>query len=98
MMKAKFLIEMNNYNTNLEKNKANYVPLSPLSFLERIKDVYPNYEAIIYEDRKYTWIDVYKRCLKFASALRKIGVGEVILFPSWQLIHQKFLKHTIQFQ
>ena len=39
---------MNHYDTNLDKNKANYVPLTPLSFLERAKDVYPNYEAIVY--------------------------------------------------
>ncbi len=46
---------MNHYDTNLDKNASNYVPLTPLSFLERAKDVYPNYEAIVYEDRKYTW-------------------------------------------
>ena len=40
---------MSNYNKNLDKNNANYVPLTPLSFLERTKDIYPNYEAIIYE-------------------------------------------------
>ena len=65
---------MNHYNTNLNKNNANFVPLTPLSFLQRAKDIYPNYEAIIYEDRKYTWTDVYKRCVKFASALEKIGI------------------------
>ena len=37
---------------------------------------YPNYEAVIYEDRKYTWTQVYKRTVKFASALNKIGVGK----------------------
>ena len=66
---------MNNYNTNLEKNNANYVALSPLTFIERIKDVYPNYEALIYGNRKYSWLEVYKRVLKFASSLSKIGVG-----------------------
>ena len=65
---------MSNYNKNLEKNDANYVPLTPLSFLERTKDIYPNYEAIIYESRKYTWKNVYDRCVKFASALDKIGI------------------------
>ena len=60
---------MNNYETNLDKNRANYVPLTPLSFLERAKEVYPNYEALVYEDQKYTWSDVYKRATKFASAL-----------------------------
>ena len=73
---------MNHYNTNLNKNNANFVPLTPLSFLERAKDIYPNYEAIIYEDRKYTWGDVYKRCTKFASALEKIGIkkGDTVSF------------------
>ena len=67
---------MSNYDTNLDKNKANYIPLSPLTFIERAKDVYPNYEALIYEDRKYTWSEVYKRTVKFASALAKVGIGK----------------------
>ena len=65
---------MNHYEKNLDKNDANYVPLTPLSFLERAKDIYPNYEAVVYESRKYTWSEVYKRCVKFASALDKIGI------------------------
>ena len=65
---------MSHYDTNLDKNDANYVPLSPLSFLERTKNIYPNYEAIVYESRSYTWSEVYKRCVKFASALEKIGI------------------------
>ncbi len=67
---------MNNYEKNLEKNNANFIPLTPLSFLERAKDIYPNYEALIYETRSYTWTEVYKRCIKFASALEKIGIGK----------------------
>ena len=66
---------MNNYEQNLDKNDANFVPLTPLTFLERAKDIYPNYEALVYEDRSYTWSDVYRRCTKFASALEKIGIG-----------------------
>ena len=65
---------MTNYDINLDKNNANYVPLSPLSFLDRTKDIYPNYEAIVYESRSYTWKEVYTRCVKFASALDKLGV------------------------
>ena len=65
---------MNPYETNLDKNEANYVPLTPLSFLDRAKDIYPNYEAVVYESRKYTWSEVYKRCIKFASALDKLGI------------------------
>ncbi len=73
---------MSHYETNLDKNRANYVPLTPLSFLERAKEIYPNYEAIVYEDRKYTWSEVYKRSIKFASALEKIGVskGDTVSF------------------
>ena len=67
---------MSHYDTNLDKNNANYVPLTPLTFLKRAKEIYPNYEAVIYEDRKYTWDQVYKRTVKFASALNKIGVGK----------------------
>ncbi len=65
---------MSQFDKNLDKNNANFVPLTPLSFLERAKDIYPNYEALVYEDRKYTWSEIYKRCIKFASALEKIGV------------------------
>jgi Acyl-CoA synthetases (AMP-forming)/AMP-acid ligases II len=73
---------MSHYDTGLEKNNANFVPLTPLSFLQRAKDIYPNYEALVYEDRKYTWSEVYKRCIRFASALEKIGIskGDTVSF------------------
>ena len=67
---------MNNFEQGMQRNNANFVPLTPLSFLDRIKDVYPDYEALIYQDRKYTWKQVYNRCVQFASALNKIGIGE----------------------
>ena len=73
---------MNHYDINLEKNNANHVPLTPLTFLKRAKEIYPNYEAIVYEDRSYTWSRVYKRVVKFASALSKIGIkkGDTVSF------------------
>ena len=67
---------MSSFEQNLDKNNANFVPLTPLTFLERAKDIYPNYEALVYEDRKYTWLEIYNRCTKFASALEKIGIGK----------------------
>lgn len=67
---------MNNFEQGMQRNDANFVPLTPLSFLDRIKDVYPDYEALIYQDRKYTWKQVYDRCIQFASALNKIGIAE----------------------
>ena len=73
---------MSSYNTNLDKNAANYVPLTPLTFIKRAKEIYPDYEAIVYEDRKYSWAEVYKRTIKFASALNKIGIqkGDTVSF------------------
>ena len=65
---------MNDYDRNLEKNNANFVPLTPISFLERTKDIYPNYESVIYKKRVYTWKQTYDRCVKFANALVKHGI------------------------
>jgi len=65
---------MNDYDKNLDKNKANYVPLTPISFIERTKDIYPNYESVIYKKRVYTWKQTYDRCIRFASALEKHGI------------------------
>ena len=66
---------MNSFEKDLHKNSSNFVPLSPISFLERVKDVYPDYEALVYEDRKYTWKQVYDRSTQFASSLEKQGIG-----------------------
>ena len=66
---------MNHYDKNLDKNNANFVPLTPISFLERAKDIYPNYESVVYGNRSYTWLQTYNRCTKFASALTKQGIG-----------------------
>ena len=67
---------MNNFEQGMHKNDANFVPLTPISFLDRIKDVYPDYEAIVYKERKYSWKQVYDRCTRFASALTKVGIGK----------------------
>ena len=66
---------MNQFSTDLDKNKANFTPLSPLSFITRAKDIYPNYESVVYGNRSYTWLQTYDRCTKFASALTKQGIG-----------------------
>ncbi len=65
---------MSNFDTNLDKNSANFVPLSPLSFITRVKDIYPNYDSLVYGKRSYTWLETYNRCIKFASALAKKGI------------------------
>ena len=67
---------MSNFDTNLDKNSANFVPLSPLSFITRVKDIYPNYDSLVYGKRSYTWLETYNRCTKFASALAKKGIAK----------------------
>ena len=64
------------YDTNLDKNNANFVPLTPLSFLKRSAEVYPLKTSIIHGERVYNWKQTYKRSLQFASALSKHGIGK----------------------
>jgi fatty-acyl-CoA synthase len=72
--------KQNQYNDGLDKTPANYVPLTPLSFLERSAAVYPDHVSTVYEGRVYTWSDTYRRCRRFASWLagRSIGVGDTV--------------------
>lgn len=67
--------ERNPYRAGLEKNAANFSPLSPLSFLRRASDVYPDRVAIIHGEASRTWREVANRCTRLASGLRKLGVG-----------------------
>ena len=69
-----------NYKTGLKKNKANYVPLSPVTFLKRTADIFPNYTSIISENNKFTWKSTFTRCKLFASSLkkRKIKRGDTV--------------------
>ncbi|MEE9254157.1 MAG: AMP-binding protein, partial [Pseudomonadales bacterium] len=66
----------NIYETDLERNSANFTPLSPLSFLARTADVYPHRTAVIHGDQCYSWAQVYARCRRLASALRARGIGQ----------------------
>jgi fatty-acyl-CoA synthase len=51
------------------------VPLSPLSFLERTANVYPELTSVVYEGRHYTWKETRARCRRFASWLTRSGIG-----------------------
>jgi fatty-acyl-CoA synthase len=66
----------NPYSAGLEQNPANYVPLSPLSFIERSAFVYPKRISIIQGARQYTWKESYDRCRQLASALINRGIGK----------------------
>ena len=62
------------YDIGLEKNPANYVPLTPLTFIERSAYVYPDRIAVIHGQRRYTWRESYTRSRRLASALKQLGV------------------------
>ena len=66
---------MNQYEIGLDKNPANYVPLTPLSFLERSAAVYPNHVSAVYEGRSFRWSETLERCRRFASYLASKGIG-----------------------
>ncbi|MGX9425931.1 MULTISPECIES: acyl-CoA synthetase [Bradyrhizobium] len=70
----------NQYNIGLDKTPANYVPLTPLSFLARSAAIYPDHVSTVYEGRSFTWAETYDRCRRFASYLasRGIGVGDTV--------------------
>ncbi|CAI9758031.1 unnamed protein product [Fraxinus pennsylvanica] len=62
------------------KCSANYVPLTPISFLERSAIVYRDRVSIVYGNVKFTWRETFERCVKLASALNQIGIsrGDVV--------------------
>ena len=66
----------NPYSIGLDKNAANFVALSPLSYIERTARVYPDRIAIAYGSQKQDWRTTYDRCRRLASALKKRGVNE----------------------
>lgn len=64
----------------LVRCKANYAPLSPISFLERSATVYRDRTSVVYGSLKFTWAETHQRCLKLASALSQLGIsrGDVV--------------------
>ncbi|KAM0057423.1 putative AMP-dependent synthetase/ligase, AMP-binding, AMP-binding enzyme domain, ANL [Helianthus debilis subsp. tardiflorus] len=78
----------------LVRCSANFVPLSPISFLERAADVYRDRTSVVYRSLKYTWEETHGRCVKLASALTQLGIkrGDVVAtlapnVPAMQELH-----------
>ena len=65
----------NPYDFGLERNTANYQPLTPLTFLERAALVFPKHTAIIHGDLRRDYAGLYMRCRQFASVLDRAGLG-----------------------
>jgi fatty-acyl-CoA synthase len=66
---------INSFETGLDRNQANYSPLTPLSFLERTAFVHPERIATVQGSVRRTWAETYERCRRLASALSRRGIG-----------------------
>jgi fatty-acyl-CoA synthase len=60
---------------SLDRRPANFVPLSPLSFLTRAAAVHPERTSVVHGERRFTWRETAQRCRRLASALKARGVG-----------------------
>ncbi|MGH8700876.1 MAG: acyl-CoA synthetase [Burkholderiales bacterium] len=69
------MARINPCDVGLDKNTANYTPLSPLSLLARTAYTYPRRVGVIHGDWQLTWGEVYARCRRLASALKRHGIG-----------------------
>jgi fatty-acyl-CoA synthase len=72
--------QANPYNIDLDRNPANYQPLTPLTFLERAATVFPDYTAIVHGGMRCSYSEFYDRARQLASALaqQSIGRGDTI--------------------
>ena len=69
------LAQTSPHEIGLDKGKANYVPLSPLSFIQRAALVYPDTISLIHGEQLWTWSETFTRCRRLASALTQRGIG-----------------------
>ena len=65
----------NPYELGLDRNPANYTPLSPLSYLRKAAEVHPRRLAVVHGDVRRDWGEVHARCRRLASALHARGIG-----------------------
>src|SRR6476659_354644 len=63
------------FEQDLDKSPANFVPLTPLSYIERAAAVYPQRLSVVHGAQRYTWKETYARARRLASALSRRGVG-----------------------
>ena len=64
------------FDTDLPRTEANFAPLTPLAFIQRAAEVYPERLAVVHGDLRQSWGQTYARCRQLASALQQAGVGK----------------------
>ena len=65
----------NPYGRDLDRNPANFAPLTPLSLIARTAEVWPDHPSVVHGRRRSTWGETYARCRRLASALSRRGIG-----------------------
>jgi len=65
----------NPYDIGLDRNPANFQPLSPLTFLDRAATVFPDVTAVIHGDLRRSYAELYARCRQLGSTLSALGLG-----------------------
>jgi fatty-acyl-CoA synthase len=63
------------YLIGLDRNQANYTPLTPLTFIERAAYVHPDHLSVVHGEQRFTWRETYARCRRLAAALAGRGIG-----------------------
>jgi fatty-acyl-CoA synthase len=66
---------MSIFDQHLDRNAANFVALSPVSFVERSAEVFADLSAVVHGQRRYTWAQTRDRAARLAAALRALGVA-----------------------
>ncbi len=69
------MAHLNPYQLGLDRNPANYAPLTPLTLFDWSASTYPDHPSVIYGNKRYTWGETHARCRKLGSALRRWGIG-----------------------
>jgi len=67
---------MSIFERDLDKNKANHVPLSPVSFVQRSAEIFGDLPAVIHGERRYSWSECRERSARLGAALKHLGVGK----------------------
>jgi fatty-acyl-CoA synthase len=62
------------YDIDLDRNAANFQPLTPINFLARAAAVFPSQIAIVHGDLRRDYAAFYARSRRLASALAKLGI------------------------
>ncbi len=88
----------NIYEQGLDRNSANFTPITPLLFLERSAQIYPNKTAIIHGKLRQTWQQTNERCHRLASALQKHGIGLGDTVAVMLLIRRLWWRLTLVFR